>query len=119
MKEQEDTYYISGPMTGLPNFNYDAFAEAASTLRSLGFSVVSPTEGFDHETEEERAGRTWGWYMAKAIAKMSLCNCIVLLPGWSKSRGARKELGLALANEMRVYYYLGPKLGKQAYMEIL
>ncbi|WP_319942079.1 DUF4406 domain-containing protein [Pseudomonas quasicaspiana] len=36
--------YISGPMTGLPDFNFPAFAAEANRLRGLGFDVVNPAE---------------------------------------------------------------------------
>jgi hypothetical protein len=99
--------YISGPMTGILNFNYDAFAEAARTLRGLGLFVNNPAETFAHEPEEIRASRSWGFYMAVAINLLRECDSIVMLPGWSNSNGARKELMLAISNNMRVYYYLG------------
>ena len=31
--------YIAGPMTGYPNFNFDAFNEAAAILRDAGWTV--------------------------------------------------------------------------------
>ena len=34
--------YLSGPMTGLPEFNYPAFNALASTLRGSGFVVNNP-----------------------------------------------------------------------------
>src|SRR3954463_15912716 len=105
----KDMYYISGPMTGLPNHNYDAFAEATITLRGLGLLVANPAEEFEHESVEDRENRGWGFYMSRAINLLATSHCIVMLPGWSKSQGARRELKLAISNNMRVYYYLGTR----------
>ena len=84
--------YISGPMTGLPGFNYAAFDATALWLRAWGFVVVNPAE-------VGRAVPDAGWdrYMelaARAIVDPSL-DLVVTLDGWEKSRGARLEVALA------------------------
>jgi len=47
--------YLAGPMTGLPRWNFDAFAEACVKLRAAGWCVWCPAEqdemlGFDPDT---------------------------------------------------------------------
>ena len=42
--------YVAGPMTGLPDHNYPAFAEAAARLRAVGYEVESPANSSDQET---------------------------------------------------------------------
>ena len=83
--------YIAGPMTGLPDFNYPAFHAAAQKLRSLGHEVLNPAEN-----PVPPCG-TWAGYMRLALAQLVQCDCIVLLPGWSDSRGALIERKLAQA----------------------
>lgn len=36
--------YISGPMTGLSEYNYPAFHAAAQALREAGYHVTNPAE---------------------------------------------------------------------------
>lgn len=86
--------YVAGPMTGYPEFNYPAFAEASARLRALGYVVVSPHEinppelGFDHP---------WGWYMRRDIVALLDVDAVVVLPGWETSKGAKLETDIAAA----------------------
>ena len=86
--------YISGPMTGLPNFNRDQFNRAAGILRAAAYDVVNPAE--------LPAGWTWDEYMARALADLRTCDAMAMLPGWPESKGARKELQEALRLDFRV-----------------
>lgn len=75
--------YLSGPMTGLPDFNYPAFNAEAARLRALGYHVENPAENPPQET--------WEAYMEVCIPQLLTCDTIALLPGWSESRGALWE----------------------------
>ena len=75
--------YISGPMTGLPGYNYAAFNAEAARLRALGYHVENPAENPPQDS--------WEAYMAVCIPQMGTCDTIALLPGWSESRGALRE----------------------------
>jgi len=77
--------YISGPMTGLPEYNYTAFNAEADRLRGLGYEVENPAEN------EPPACGTWEGWMQIALEQLAKCNTIYMLPGWSQSRGARIE----------------------------
>lgn len=87
------TLYISGPMTGLPDFNRPAFDEAARQLRAAGYRVLNPAE------TRLPWGAQWEDYMRVAIAQIAACDGIAILPGWDESRGAQVEVetGAALA----------------------
>lgn len=75
--------YLSGPMTGLPEFNYPAFHAEAARLRALGYHVENPAENPSQDS--------WEAYMAVCIPQMATCDTIALLPGWSESRGSLRE----------------------------
>lgn len=90
--------YIAGPMTGLPDFNYPAFHEAAKRLRALGHEVLNPAEN-----PVPPCG-TWVGYMRMALAQLVECECVALLPGWADSKGAVIERNLAQALFMEVFH---------------
>lgn len=81
--------YLSGPMTGLPDFNYPAFNAEAARLRALGYHVENPAENPKQDS--------WDAYMRKAITQMLTCDTIALMPGWLQSKGARIEYELAVS----------------------
>lgn len=80
--------YISGPMTGLPEFNYPAFNAKAAELRASGRAVINPAE-------HDEPGLPWSEYLRKDIRALMDCSVIHLLPGWSRSKGALLELHIA------------------------
>lgn len=84
--------YLSGPMTGMPNFNYDAFNEAAFVLRASGNFVFNPAEcfgGAQNLPKEE--------YMREDIKAVLEATVVVTLVGWEKSLGALLEVEVAKA----------------------
>jgi hypothetical protein len=81
--------YISGPITGMPNGNREAFIEAERQLRLLGFTPMNP---FNINTEEDRQDRDQ--CLKNDIKVLMDCQYIFMLPGWDKSKGACLEKGL-------------------------
>jgi len=81
--------YISGPMTGIPEYNRAAFLAAEARLRALGLEPVNPWD----------FGEVPGWdhydYMRRDIPALATCGAIYMLRGWLRSRGARKEWAVA------------------------
>lgn len=95
------TLYISGPMTGIPHWNYPAFTDAAAELRAWGFNVISPHEldqdaGKDPEASWTAADRREAIARdVEAVAK--LADGVAVLDGWAASFGARAEVAVASA----------------------
>lgn len=92
-------YYISGPMTGYPDFNYPAFHAKAKELRDKGHMVFNPAEMFDgqHDLPREK-------YMREDIAALLDTENIIFLDGWSKSRGAVLEYHVAFELGLFLHY---------------
>ena len=97
---QPQTIILSGPMTGLHEYNRPAFHAAANALRLRGHTVVNPAQ------TELPIGATWGEYMGRCLEAMRLCDeawrdgrgprpILAQLPGWEQSRGARIENAIA------------------------
>lgn len=94
-------YYLAGPMSGIPHFNYPAFIEAADKLRSRGYEIHNPAEsrlglGYDRLT-----------YLQEDFEFIisDECEGVFILEGWSFSEGARGEVHLALTLQKPVIKY--------------
>lgn len=86
-------YYLSGPMSGIDEYNYPAFASGAEFLREAGFLVQSPHENpWPEGGAEMHAEELWAHMMVLCEKQMEKCDDIILLPGWYKSRGVTREL---------------------------
>lgn len=117
------TAYLAGPMRNLHNFGFQAFEQAAATLRALGWKIVSPHE-FDIETGRVRA-EYYTWSGVRHFVSVELapdfdfeqtmgedlklisdeCDSLVLLPGWGASEGANRELIHAMSLHYPIFLY--------------
>lgn len=100
--------YIAGRMTGLPLYNWPAFAYAAAQWRDAGYDVETPFDAnsrvwmrhhgrpFDPARDRCDYGDPLLREMfAEDVATLLRSDRIALLPGWRQSRGAPVELALA------------------------
>ena len=83
--------YLSGPMTGLPDYNYPAFNEAAAQLRQFGFRVLNPAEIFGGDMTRSRSE----YLKADLLVLIQEAELVVTLPEWEQSAGARLEVEVA------------------------
>lgn len=99
-------FYLGGPMTGIPQFNFPEFRRVATKLRAEGYNIVSPAELDDPESARAAMesndgapgsgsanGEEWEDFLARDVVICALPTCIgaIMLPGWEKSNGARLE----------------------------
>ena len=100
--------YLAGKMRGLPSFGAEEFRKAARVLRGRGFEVISPLEmdeaagicvdgltGFEGLSDQ-------GFDIRKTLmldlgVVLMDVDAVVLLPGWTSSRGAIAEYATARA----------------------
>lgn len=83
--------FLSGPMTGLREWNQEAFNDAEAILRKLGYDVFNPVNnGLPKENT------LWETHMRKDICELMQCDAVAVLPGARYSRGSRMEVELAL-----------------------
>lgn len=85
--------YLSGPMTGLPDFNYPAFHTAAAALRLAGWRVYKPAENNWSPGVEPFPLRAAFADYCRFICLEA--DAVIVLPGWETSAGARVEVALA------------------------
>ncbi|HDR2588132.1 TPA: DUF4406 domain-containing protein [Enterobacter ludwigii] len=76
--------YITGPMSGLPEFNRPAFFKAAEEISARGHCVLNPAILPDGLTQHE--------YMDICQAMVRSADAIFMLNRWENSRGALAEL---------------------------
>lgn len=89
--------YISGPMSGLPDFNFPAFRVAATKLREAGYEVEDPAE------KGVIDGWEWIDYLRYDLHRLIDCDGVAVLYGWPNSRGARLEVNTAEGLGLPVY----------------
>lgn len=98
--------YISGPMSGLENYNFEAFDNAAKFIRDRGDIAVNPaTRGKEWVAKNGNREMTEGEYRRMIIDGLNdlrSCDKIYLLKGWENSKGAKEELSVALINKKEV-----------------
>jgi hypothetical protein len=113
-------YYLAGPMTGYPQFNFPMFDRVASELRLRGLAIVSPAE-MDSEAVraaalassdgklqpgDKIADETWGEILARDVRVVAdEIEAVIVLPDWHRSRGARLEVFVALLCSKPVLAY--------------
>ena len=92
----KDRVYISGGITNVPNYHKN-FLNAESELKKMGYTenqIINPAyicsflpTDFSHDE-----------YMAVCLGLMRTCNTIYMLKNWNESKGATREVEIAINN---------------------
>jgi Domain of unknown function (DUF4406) len=106
--------YISGPITGVPDFR-DRFNAAAMVLRQEGWIAINPasksppdsmlSEAWGENPGDHRHTRQYAQLMRISFHEVLMSHVVFVLPGWKVSTGACNEVHLArtVATPVRVY----------------
>ncbi len=95
--------YISGPITGIPNFNASSFCDAERSLYYSGYDIANPlriNNVINHLNEvtvtlEEHSKYPREHYLKNDVAQLIKCDYIFFLGGWENSKGALFERQIA------------------------
>jgi hypothetical protein len=90
--------YISGPISNVPDGNFEAFKEAEKTITKKGHTAINP------HTVCSRITGSWADYMRADIKAMMDADAILMLPDWDKSRGAALEMQLAMQLNIHIFF---------------
>ncbi|NCA78329.1 MAG: DUF4406 domain-containing protein, partial [Alphaproteobacteria bacterium] len=97
-RQMEEIIYLSGPMSGIPKFNFPAFYEAELWITEhMMCSIINPARNVQ--------GLSYDDYMNIDLYLMKLATTIVQLPGWEKSKGAKREYKYAILRGMKIIEY--------------
>lgn len=107
------TFYIAGPMTGYPEFNFPKFDEAAAYLETLRYGYINPADidrqqGFDEKGltgNEPLSDAQRQQFARNDLGSLLQVTAILLLPGWQESTGASNEAMVASWLGLRAYEY--------------
>lgn len=110
--DKNTTLYLSGPITGQPDENRQAFEDTEHRLRSLGFNVINPIHLAEPEPQDDdTSARKWAAYLARDIHflvrthQTSAPVAIVVLAGWKYSKGSCLEVAVAEQFGIPVYTF--------------
>ena len=95
------TIYIAGPMNGLPGNNFSKFFDAEARLISDGWDPINPSR-FSGVFGERPKEKMLDACCAAERAAIPHCDAIYLLKGWENSKGAKRELAVALQHNLEV-----------------
>ena len=83
--------FISGPITGKPDYNKPAFFEAEHTLEQMGHAVWNPVKLHPRNPDDFTALD----YLSVCYGMIDRSDMVVLLDGWQQSEGAMLEASYA------------------------
>ena len=86
--------YLSAPMTGIKDMNRPAMMAAEKALKRAGYQVINPAR--------LPPGKTWTWYMTRALKGVEKAQGFANLEGWLGSSGCLIEWQAALFHGKKV-----------------
>ena len=92
--------YISGPISGKPNKNQEAFAELGKLVDALGHHSVTP---FDLDRVYPREHLSWVDNMKRDLIFLPTVDGVVVMDDWLDSKGANIEVFVAVILDIPIF----------------
>lgn len=83
---KKETAYISGKISNLPDLNKPKFEKAEAKVIKIGWNPCNPHKLPDNHDKK------WNSYMKVCLSHLHMCDLVVALDDWKKSRGAIIEI---------------------------
>lgn len=94
------TVYLSGPMTGLPDYNREAFNMRAEAFKQQDYTVRNPADiSITHGTD-----KAYTFYLKRALRMMLEADVVYVFGDWHKSKGCWFELWVAETLGMTIVF---------------
>ena len=90
--------YISGAITGHNNF-YEKFKHAELWLKENGYDTINPAK-----ISIDLPNLSYEDYMKIDYTLINIADCVFMLDGWQKSKGACAELSYAKSLGKKILY---------------
>ena len=95
--------YICGPISGIKDYNAEAFNKAEEILtRNCDMTCFNPWK-MDLADGVDPKKATYRDVLPRDIAAIGKSDCVIVLPGWNDSKGAQFELMYARLLGLPVY----------------
>lgn len=97
---ENGTMYLSGAITGLNKAaTARKFAQAEREPEKMGYRPVNPLKNGLPESA------TYEQHMERDLELLRGCDAVLMLPDWSESPGARRELQEAVEHKKEIIFY--------------
>ena len=84
---KDKVVYLSGPMTGLADYNREAFNLRADAFERLGYQVKNPAK----ISEWFGTDKPYVFYLKRALMMLLSCDVMYSFGSWQNSRGCVLE----------------------------
>lgn len=89
--EKNQIVYLSGPMTGLPDYNREAFNMRAESFRAQGYIVNNPADiSVRHGTD-----KSYEFYLRRSLRMLLDSDVMYIFGDITESKGVETELEVA------------------------
>lgn len=97
-------FYISGPMSGLPNHNKHVFNSVETSIRAICNSIdpLGRHQIYNPAKIQFPETKSYQQLLRECITGLARCTHFVQLPNWEHSHGALIEYSIAVALHMEI-----------------